>query len=135
MIIAGRVSNKMARDPAAREQMPQPKWAISHWSVCHFRRRIPELRACAEREPGHTRRCLCSRMLCCHNARAQKTSINSKVAIVKLLRFRTRVLCSIALFVMPLSRPATAQSYCPGCEAGIIGAAIGVGAAVGLGIY
>ncbi len=28
-----------------------------------------------------------------------------------------------------------AASYCPGCKAGIIGAAVGVGAAVGIGIY
>ena len=54
---------------------------------------------------------------------------------MKLLSFRTCVLCSIALVLLPFSRSAAAQSYCPGCKAGIIGAAIGVGAAVGVGIY
>src|SRR5258708_34050770 len=53
---------------------------------------------------------------------------------MKLLIFRTCVLCSIALALLPSSRSAAA-SYCPGCKAGIIGAAIGVGAAVGVGIY
>ena len=37
---------------------------------------------------------------------------------MKLLSFRICVLCSIALVLLPFSRPATAQSYCPGCEAG-----------------
>jgi hypothetical protein len=54
---------------------------------------------------------------------------------MKLLSFRTSVLCSIALVLLPFSRSAAAQSYCPGCKAGIIGAAIGVGAAVGVSIY
>jgi hypothetical protein len=45
------------------------------------------------------------------------------------------VLCSVALVLLPFSRSAASQSYCPGCKAGIIGAAIGVGAAVGVGIY
>src|SRR5260370_40584682 len=53
---------------------------------------------------------------------------------MKVLNFRTCVLCSIALVLLPSSRSAAA-SYCPGCKAGIIGAAIGVGAAVGVGIY
>jgi hypothetical protein len=53
---------------------------------------------------------------------------------MKLLSFRTCVLCSIALVLLPSSRSAAA-SYCPGCKAGIIGAAIGVGAVVGVGIY
>src|SRR5260370_28332241 len=53
---------------------------------------------------------------------------------MKLLNFRTCVLCSIALVLLPSSRSAAA-SYCPGCKAGIIGAAIGVGAAVGVGVY
>ena len=54
---------------------------------------------------------------------------------MKLLRFRICVLCSIALVLLPFSRPAAAQSYCPGCKAGVIGAAIGVGAGIGAGIY
>jgi len=54
---------------------------------------------------------------------------------MKLLSFRTCVLCSIALVLLPFSRSAAAQSYCPGCKAGIIGAAIGVGVAVGVGVY
>ena len=45
------------------------------------------------------------------------------------------VLCSVALVLAPFSRSAAAQSYCHGCEAGIIGAAIGVGAVVGVSIY
>ena len=54
---------------------------------------------------------------------------------MKLLSFRICVLCSIALVLLPFSRPATAQSYCPGCEAGVVGAAVGLGAAVGVGVY
>jgi hypothetical protein len=54
---------------------------------------------------------------------------------VKLRSFRIGILCSIALVLQPFSRPAAAQSYCPGCKAGVIGAAIGVGAGIGVGIY
>ena len=54
---------------------------------------------------------------------------------MNLRRFRLRILCSIVLVLLPFSRPAAAQSYCPGCKAGVIGAAIGVGAGVGVGIY
>jgi len=54
---------------------------------------------------------------------------------MKLLTFRVGILCSIALVLPSFSRPAAAQSYCPGCEAGVIGAAIGVGAGIGAGIY
>ena len=54
---------------------------------------------------------------------------------MKLLSFRIGMLCSIALVLPSYSRSAAAQSYCPGCKAGVIGAAIGVGAGVGLGIY
>ena len=54
---------------------------------------------------------------------------------MKLLSFRTCVLCSVALVLLTFSRSAAAQSYCPGCAAGIIGAAIGVGAVVGVSIY
>jgi hypothetical protein len=48
--------------------------------------------------------------------------ISSNVSILVLL-----------LFLFP--RPTAASSYCPGCTAAIAGAAIGVGAAVGVGIY
>jgi hypothetical protein len=48
---------------------------------------------------------------------------------------RTCVLCCIALVLLPSSRPAAANSYCAGCGAAIVGVAIGVGAAVGVGIY
>ena len=54
---------------------------------------------------------------------------------MNLRSFRIGILCSIALVLLPFSRPAAAQSYCPGCKAGVIGAAIGVGVGVGLGIY
>ena len=54
---------------------------------------------------------------------------------MKLLSFRIGILCSIVLALPSFSRPAGAQSYCPGCEAGVIGAAIGVGAGIGAGIY
>jgi hypothetical protein len=54
---------------------------------------------------------------------------------MKQLSFRIGILCSIALVLLPFSRSAAAQSYCPGCKAGVIGAAIGVGAGVGAGIY
>lgn len=43
-------------------------------------------------------------------------------------------LCMVLVIVM-FSRPAVAQSYCPGCEAAVIGAAIGVGAGVALAVY
>jgi len=54
---------------------------------------------------------------------------------VKLLSFRIGIVCSIALLLPSFSRSAAAQSYCPGCEAGVIGAAIGIGAGIGAGIY
>src|SRR6266852_5426409 len=54
---------------------------------------------------------------------------------MKLRSFRIGILCSVALVLLPFSRSAAAQSYCPGCEAGVIGAAIGVGAGIGVGIY
>jgi hypothetical protein len=54
---------------------------------------------------------------------------------MKLLSFRICVLGSIALVLLPFSRSAAAQSYCPGCKAAIVGVAVGVGAAVGVGIY
>jgi hypothetical protein len=59
---------------------------------------------------------------------------------VKLISFRSCVLFSIALALLPfpLSRPATAQSdfnVCAGCKAAIYGAAVGVAAAVGVGVY
>jgi hypothetical protein len=58
-----------------------------------------------------------------------------KGATMKLFAFRTCVLGSMAVVLLTLSRPATAASYCPGCKAGIIGAAVAVGAGVGVGIY
>ena len=54
---------------------------------------------------------------------------------MNLRSFRIGILLSIALVPLPLSRPAAAQSYCPGCKAGVIGAAIGVGVGIGVGIY
>jgi hypothetical protein len=45
------------------------------------------------------------------------------------------VLCSVALVLAPFSRSAAAQSYCPGCEAAIVGTAVALGAGVGVGIY
>jgi hypothetical protein len=54
---------------------------------------------------------------------------------MNLLGFRICIFCSIALILLPFSRSAAAQSYCPGCKAGVIGAAIGVGAGIGAGIY
>jgi hypothetical protein len=54
---------------------------------------------------------------------------------MNLRSFRIGILCSIALVLLPFSRPAAAQSYCPGCKAGVIGAAIGVGVGIGVGIY
>jgi len=56
-------------------------------------------------------------------------------APMKRPSFRTCVLCSVALILLPFSRPAAANSICGGCEAAIVGVAIGVGAAVGVGIY
>jgi hypothetical protein len=52
-----------------------------------------------------------------------------------LRSFRIGILCSIALLLLPFSRSAVAESYCPGCKAEVIGAAIGVGAGIGAGIY
>lgn len=54
---------------------------------------------------------------------------------MNLRSFRIGILCSIAVVLLPFSRPAAAQSYCPGCKAGVIGAAIGVGVGIGVGIY
>ena len=51
---------------------------------------------------------------------------------MKLLSFRIGILCSIALVLLPLAL-CRRKSYCPGCEAGVIGAAIGVGAGIGAG--
>jgi hypothetical protein len=54
---------------------------------------------------------------------------------VKLRSFRIGILCSMVLVLPSFSPPAAAQSYCPGCKAGVIGAAIGVGVGIGAGIY
>src|ERR1700693_3512069 len=53
---------------------------------------------------------------------------------MKGLGFRICVLGSIAVVLLPFPR-SEASSYCPGCKAGVIGAAIGVGAGIGVGIY
>lgn len=54
---------------------------------------------------------------------------------MKQLSFRARLLCSTLIF-LPFSRPAAAaNSICGGCEAAIVGVAVGIGAAVGVGIY
>jgi hypothetical protein len=45
------------------------------------------------------------------------------------------VLSSVALVLLPFSRSAAAQSYCPGCKAAIVGTAVALGAGVGVGIY
>lgn len=54
---------------------------------------------------------------------------------MKQLRFRSCVLGCIALVLPSFSRPAEASSICSGCEAAIVGVAVGVGAAVGVSIY
>jgi 6-phosphogluconolactonase len=54
---------------------------------------------------------------------------------MKLLSLRICVLCSIALVLLPFSRSAAAQSYCPGCKAVIIGTAVALGTGVGVGVY
>jgi hypothetical protein len=54
---------------------------------------------------------------------------------VNRFTFRICVLCSVALVLLPFSRPAAAQSYCPGCKAAIVGVAVGLGAAIGIGVY
>ncbi len=48
-----------------------------------------------------------------------------------------RLICflCIGLVIVMFSRSAAAQSYCPGCKAAIIGAAVGVGAGVALAVY
>ena len=53
---------------------------------------------------------------------------------MQLRSFRIGILCSIAMVLLPFSR-SEASSYCPGCKAGVIGAAIVVGAGIGVGIY
>ena len=54
---------------------------------------------------------------------------------MKLRSFRIGILCSIVSVLPSFSRSTAAQSYCPGCKAGVIGAAIGVGVGIGAGIY
>ncbi len=54
---------------------------------------------------------------------------------MKRFSFRGCVLCVTALVLLSFSRPAAANSICSGCEAAIIGVAVGVGAAIGVGIY
>jgi hypothetical protein len=50
------------------------------------------------------------------------------------LRRWCRYLLCFALVLLPSSRSA-ASSYCPGCAAAVVGAAVAVGAGVGLAIY
>ena len=47
---------------------------------------------------------------------------------------RIYVLC-MGLVIAMFSRSAAASSYCPGCTAAIAGAAVGVGAGIGLAVY
>lgn len=55
---------------------------------------------------------------------------------MKRVCFRIFVLCCIALVLLSqFSPPADASSYCPGCKAAVIGAAVGIGVGVSLGIY
>ena len=53
------------------------------------------------------------------------------------MKLRGRLICFLCmvLVIATFSRSAAAQSYCPGCEAGVIGAAVGVGAGVALAVY
>jgi hypothetical protein len=41
----------------------------------------------------------------------------------------------MGLVIVMFSRSAAASSYCPGCSAAIAGAAVGVGAGIGLAVY
>jgi hypothetical protein len=50
------------------------------------------------------------------------------------ISFRTAVLISVVLVLLPLSR-SSADSICPNCAAAVVGAAVGVGAGIGTGIY
>jgi len=53
------------------------------------------------------------------------------------MKLRGRLICFLCmgLVLAMFSRPAAAQSYCPGCKAAIIGAGVGVGVGVGLAVY
>ena len=53
---------------------------------------------------------------------------------MNLRRSATNILC-FALMTVMFSRPSAASSYCPGCAAALAGAAVAVGAGVGLAIY
>jgi hypothetical protein len=53
---------------------------------------------------------------------------------MNLPRCAINLLC-FALMIAMLSRPTAASSYCPGCAAAIVGAAVAVGTGVGLAIY
>lgn len=57
-----------------------------------------------------------------------------KRTTVKLFNFCNCVVVFLAVALLPLPR-AEASSYCPGCTAGIAGAAVGVGVIVGVTIY
>lgn len=57
---------------------------------------------------------------------------------MKLFSFRARVLYSTSLVLLPFCRPAAAQRsipICGNCAAAIVGAAVGLGAGVGVAIY
>ena len=48
-------------------------------------------------------------------------------------KVRALILCGVLLSLSP--RRSEASSYCPGCAAALVGAAIGVGAGIGVAIY
>jgi|HubBroStandDraft_6_1064221.scaffolds.fasta_scaffold572478_1 hypothetical protein len=56
---------------------------------------------------------------------------------MRLFSFRACVLTSTALVLLSFSRPAAASddSFCPNCAAAIVGAAVGAGVLIGVGIY
>jgi hypothetical protein len=64
---------------------------------------------------------------------APKFRVN-KEGLMKLLSLRTCVLGAIVLVLLPSPRSA-ASSYCSGCAAAVVGAAVAVGAGVGVAIY
>jgi hypothetical protein len=53
---------------------------------------------------------------------------------MQAISFRTGVLVSVALVLLPSSR-SSAESFCPDCVAAVFGAAVGLGAGIGTGIY
>jgi hypothetical protein len=54
------------------------------------------------------------------------------------MKLSGRLICCflcMGLVIVMFSRSAAASSYCPGCTAAIAGAAVGVGAGIGLAVY